>query len=102
MATFHCASREQGKKFYQDLTFNHQPEVGETFQVLEISKPNGILVAKCQYKNGIVGYLALSQFKCEFDMNIFSTTFVVSEKIESIRVRENYRYPVVQYVVTKL
>lgn len=102
MATFNCNNREQGKKFAEDLNFNHQPEIGETFKVLEISKPNGILVAKCQYKNGIVGYLALSQFKCELGMNLFTTTFVVAEKIETIRIRGNHRYPVVRYVVTKL
>ena len=101
MATF-SENREQGKKFGQDLNFNHQPEIGETFQVLEVSKPNGILVAKCQYENGLVGYLALSQFQCELGMNLFTSTFMVVEKIESIRIRENYRYPVVKYVVTEL
>ena len=102
MATFHCSNREQGKKFGQNLAFNHQPEVGETFKVLEVSKPNGILVAKCQYKDGMIGYLALSQFKCELGMNLFTSTFVVAEKIQHIRVRENYRYPVTKYVVTEL
>jgi hypothetical protein len=102
MATFHCTSREQGKKFAEDLNFNHQPEIGETFKVLEISKPNGILVAKCQYKNGLIGYLALSQFKCELGMNLFTSIFVVAEKVQQIRVRENHRYPVTKYVVTEL
>ena len=82
--------------------FNYQPEVGETFQVLEVSKPNGILVAKCQYKNGLVGYLALSQFQCELGMNLFISTFVVAEKIQRILIREEYRYPVTKYVVTEL
>lgn len=102
MAKFHCDNREQGKKFAEDLNFNHQPEIGETFKVLEVSKPNGILVAKCQYKSGMIGYLALSQFKCELGMNLFTSTFVVSEKVQHIRVRENYRYPVTKYVVTEL
>lgn len=82
--------------------FNHQPKVGETFKVFEISKPNGFLVAKCQYKNGQIGYLALSQFKCELGMNLFTSTFVVAEKIQRIIVRGNYHCPVTKYVVTEI
>ena len=75
MVTSYIHSEESKVK----AMFNYQPEVGETFQVLEVSKPNGILVAKCQYKNGL-GYLALSQFKCELGMNLFTSTFMVAEK----------------------
>jgi hypothetical protein len=101
MAAFYNNQTEELKKQFK-ATFNHQPEVGETFQVLEVSKPNGILVAKCQYKNGLIGYLALSQFKCELGMNLFTSTFVVAEKSQRILIREDYRYPVTKYVVTEL
>ena len=101
MAAFYNASVEETKKKF-NASFNHQPEVGETFQVLEVSKPNGILVAKCLYKNERTGYLALSQFKCELGMNLFTSTFVVAEKSQRILIRENYRYPVTKYVVTEL
>lgn len=99
MAAFYNHSEESKTT---KAMFNYQPEVGETFQVLEVSKPNGILVAKCLYKNGMIGYLALSQFKCELGINLFTSTFVVAEKSQRILIREEYRYPVTKYVVTEL
>ena len=99
MAATFCQEQPKSNEF---RTFNHAPEVGEKFKVIEVSKPTGILVAKCQYESGVIGYLALSQFQCELGMNLFTSTFMVAEKSERILIRGEYRYPAVKYSIIEL